>query len=598
MNELHQSWADKALRRMSRQAGGAAGLLGAFAERSHDAIFVVDTERNVLAFNARAEELTGVSRSQVLGRHCLNGFKCGTCLESCGVFQHGEVADVPVEIFRSDGQRLSVLKSASVVRDKDGKVIGAVEIFRPTDGVGDSADGPSAWSGMEGMMASLGRGAIVVDAEFQVVRASSLVGEWVGRSSDALVGAPVSSLLGDSLVGPGAYFRAALESGERREGWRASIERADGSRLAVSVTGAVFAPGSGCRMVSSGRYYLIVLRPEPQVGADEGASGAVSFEGMVARSQVMQRVFHLVEHLRESDATVLITGESGTGKELVARAIHSRSLRAGRPFLAVNCGALPENLLETELFGHARGAFTGAVRDKLGRFEAAGDGTVFLDEVGDLPLPLQVKLLRVLQERTFERVGETLTRPFRARVVAATHQNLAKAVAEKRFREDLFYRLNVVPIALPSLRERREDLELLIVHLLERVGQRTRALRLSPSAMRALLSFDWPGNVRQLENALEYATAVCEGQTIHREDLPPEVLSEVGNSVESATPEAAPVDVGSHEVEPEVELGSWPSRSEIVSALSRTRHRRGAAAKLLGVSRTTLWRRMTELGLT
>jgi transcriptional regulator with PAS, ATPase and Fis domain len=361
----------------------------------------------------------------------------------------------------------------------------------------------------------------------------------------------------------------------------------------------------------------------PEAAADRAAGTVddlVEFEGMVARSPAMQRVFSLIEQLADNDASVLITGESGTGKELVARAVHARSSRANRPFVAVNCGALPADLLESELFGHVRGSFTGAVRDKAGRFEVAQDGTVFLDEIGDMPLPLQVKLLRVLQERTFERVGETQPRPFRARIVTATNQDLVGLVADKRFRQDLFYRLNVVPIALPPLRARREDLDALIRHLLEKIGQRrSRARQLSPAAMRALLSYDWPGNVRQLENALEYATAVCEGQTIHREDLPAEIIAASEARQPARTrPEPAPAELGQAATEagadgakpdePEsvpstpatarAPLGRYPTAADIVDALRQSRHRRGAAAKLLGVSRTTLWRRMREEGLT
>ena len=238
----------------------------------------------------------------------------------------------------------------------------------------------------------------------------------------------------------------------------------------------------------------------------------------------MERVFRLVENLEHSEATVLLTGESGTGKEVLARAIHAHSPRRSGPFVAVNCGALPGELLESELFGHVRGAFTGAVRERAGRFEVAAGGTLFLDEVADLPLHLQVKLLRVLQERTFERVGESQSRRTDARIIAATNVDLRRAVQEGRFREDLFYRLRVVPIEIPPLRERREDIEPLATYLLARVAARQgRALRFSPDALRALLDYAWPGNVRELENALEYAVAVCKGQTILPEDLPAEL---------------------------------------------------------------------------
>ncbi len=443
MSESRTGWAETAMRRMTRQAKG--GLLEALAETTHDAVFVVDAERNLIAFNDRAEALTGIARGDVLGRSCLTGFRCSTCLESCGIFERGDFSDVPVEIHQGDGRRLPVLKSAAAIRDRTGKVIGAVETFRPIDEHAMATGTVEAsWGGMQSVMDSLGRGVLVVDEQFSVQRCSRLVGELVGWPEKELIGRSVAEILGEGLFGPGAYFRSALQSGERREGWRADVKSSDGRVRPVSVTGAVLDASAGCGLSASTRRYVIVVRPEAPIDLADGSddsNGPVIFEGMVARSPAMRRVFHLIDHLKDSDATVLITGESGTGKELVARAIHARSTHAGHPFVAVNCGALPENLLETELFGHARGAFTGAVRDKPGRFEVAAGGTVFLDEIGDLPLPLQVKLLRVLQERSYERVGETVSRPFRARVIAATHQDLPHAVAEKRFREDLFYRL-------------------------------------------------------------------------------------------------------------------------------------------------------------
>jgi sigma-54 specific flagellar transcriptional regulator A len=317
----------------------------------------------------------------------------------------------------------------------------------------------------------------------------------------------------------------------------------------------------------------------------------------------MRSLRNAIARLAPIPSSVLIVGESGTGKELVARAIHARSPRADRPFVAVNCGALPGTLLESELFGHVRGAFTGAGWDKPGRFDVAADGTLFLDEIGDLPLELQVKLLRVLQERQFERVGDVHPQPFRARVVAATHHDLARAVARKTFREDLYYRLNVVPLRLAPLRERREDLELLVGHVLDRIGERrSRLLRLSGSAMRVLLEHDWPGNVRQLENALEYATAVCDGQTIHMEDLPPEITGAPSTpGAQNVAPAAAGDELGFAQAprSPPApgQTRVYPRAEDVVAAIRNARGRRSAAAEALGVSRTTLWRLMREFGL-
>jgi transcriptional regulator with GAF, ATPase, and Fis domain len=311
----------------------------------------------------------------------------------------------------------------------------------------------------------------------------------------------------------------------------------------------------------------------------------------------MARIFRLVENLQQSEVTILLTGESGTGKEVMARAIHAHSGRRDGPFVAVNCAALPGELLEAELFGHVRGAFTGAVRDRAGRFEVAADGTLFLDEVGDLPVHLQVKLLRVLQEKTFERVGESKPRTSNARIIAATNKDLRRAVENGSFREDLYYRLRVFPVELPPLRERREDIEPLSSVLLGRVGGRHgRALRFSPDALRAILAYPWPGNVRELENALEYAVTVAKGHTLVPEDLPPEVLTGV------AEPPLRRAD-GEHRLQPARDVRhrpEGPPKGEglrIRAALEEHHWNRAAAAAALGMSRTTLWRKMRELGV-
>jgi transcriptional regulator with GAF, ATPase, and Fis domain len=262
--------------------------------------------------------------------------------------------------------------------------------------------------------------------------------------------------------------------------------------------------------------------------------------------------------------------------------------------VAVNAAALPGELLESELFGHVRGAFTGAVRDRAGRFEAAEDGTLFLDEVGDVPLHLQVKLLRVLQEHTYERVGDSQQRTANARIIAATNRDLRRAVAEGTFREDLYYRLRVIPMELPPLRARREDIEPIARLLLSRVGARTgRALRLSPETVRALLSYPWPGNVRELENALEFAATIGAGQTIQPEDLPREVLegSPEHPAPRSEAPAAAPRSTSPAPATQDQE------RARIERALEAHRWGRAAAAAALGLSRSTLWRRMRALGL-
>jgi transcriptional regulator with PAS, ATPase and Fis domain len=445
----------------------------------------------------------------------------------------------------------------------------------------DSSKDPTraAWLAVSAAFQALGRVFVCIDSEFRVIHASALLDQLLGAgAAQAVAGKRVEELLGPELFGRGGPVRQALERGERREGWGATLRESDsGPRRQVSISAAPFCqPEEG---VCDPRVtYVLVLRPAEEAPAEPGQP--VAFEGLLARSASMARIFALIENLEHSDATVLVAGESGTGKEMVARAIHRRSPRRGGAFVAVNCGALPGELLESELFGHVRGSFTGATRDRTGRFELAAGGTLFLDEVGDLPLSLQVKLLRVLQERTFERVGESHSRRTDARIIAATNVDLRRAVAEGRFREDLYYRLRVVPIEIAPLRERREDIEPLAQLLLARVASKQRrSLRFSPDALRAILGYPWPGNVREVENALEYAVAVCKGQTIGVEDLPVEISSPV-----SLPPKPVPATPGSE-------------AERLREALAAHHWSREAAARSLGISRTTLWRRMRETGL-
>ena len=442
----------------------------------------------------------------------------------------------------------------------------------------------AVFAGMSSAFGSLGRGLVCLNERFEIRHLSPVIAELIGADLAAtLLGRPASALLGGDLFGPGGSMRQGLLHGERQEGWRAVMRTAAGDGREVSVTAAPLtaAPGSPC---DPNVRWILVVRPAEE-DLTTGTSAPTVFEGLIARSPVMVALFDLIRTLSHSDATILLIGESGTGKEVVARAIHAASSRRSGPFVAVNCAALPEQLLEAELFGHVRGAFTGAVRDRVGRFELAAGGTLLLDEVGDMSPRLQAGLLRVLQEHTFERVGESHTRTADVRIIAATNVDMLQAVADGRFREDLYYRLRVVPIELHPLRERREDIAPLARHLLGRVGARHgRMLRLSPDALRELLRRDWPGNVRELENALEYAVAVCQGQTVHVADLPPETLARPARRAPMPLPEE-PADDGA------------PGRQEILDALEAHRWRRAAAADALGVSRTTLWRRMRELGL-
>ena len=313
------------------------------------------------------------------------------------------------------------------------------------------------------------------------------------------------------------------------------------------------------------------------------------FGGILGRSRPMQKLFHLLETVARSNSTILITGETGTGKEVVARAIHHNSPRRANRFIALNCSAIPETLLEAELFGHVRGAFTGAVGARQGRFEQAHKGTLFLDEVGTMSTALQMKLLRALQEREFERVGDNQTVKVDVRVIAATNSELGRMVAEGSFREDLYYRLNVIPIELPPLRDRRDDIPILAKHFLEKFSPDVE-MRISQSAMRMLMAYSWPGNVRQLENAIERAVTLSGGRKdIDVSDLPPEI-QDMPQAV--TTPFVEFPDEG-------LDLPAYLSSIErdlIHRSLQRTGGNRNKAAELLRIKRTTLVEKLKRLG--
>ena len=438
-------------------------------ENLAEGMFTINIRWRINSFNKPAERITGYRREEVLGRYCWDIFRSELCRSGCPLRTTLESGitrmDQDVRILDKGGRRRGILVNTSVVREPDGRVIGAVETFRPLD----SLDGPAG-------------------------------------------------------------------------------------------------------LISSG----------------------ASFSDIIGGSPPMLHLFEMLPDVAVSEANVLIQGKSGTGKELVARAIHKHSPRNKGPFVAVNCSALAESLLESEIFGHEKAAFTGAVRSKVGRFELAKGGTLFLDEIGELKPELQVKLLRVVEQRVFERVGGTRLIPMEARIISATNRDLRVAVREGVFREDLFYRLRTVPLTIPPLKDRREDIPLLVKHFIRRLnakyGKEVRSV--DPKVMDLFQTLDWPGNVRELERVLEYAFVFVKGPLIFLSHLPDmeefELTGEALYDKEmsgSRLSEEEPYGYGEEE------------REAIREALKRTGGRRVRAAELLGISRTSLWRRMKSMGL-
>lgn len=416
--------------------------------------------------------------------------------------------------------------------------------------------------------------AIVLDPELRVVAFTSDAPDVVGGTIPVGIFAP-RVLCG---AGPQRPVADALAAGRPV---LAEVRRpsASGANRMVRVRALPLREEGG----EIGGWLLLLSLEAWEVSA---ADERVEFWGMLTRDAKMKQLLRQVTKVAKTTANVLVRGETGSGKELVASAIHQASGRASGPFRAINCAALPATLLESELFGHVRGAFTGAVRDAAGHFRLANKGTLFLDEVGELPLEVQAKLLRVLQERRVIPVGGREPVEVDVRIVAATHRSLRQAVAAGEFRADLMYRLRVIPLFLPPLRERVADIELLAWHFIDRLrGEFGREVqRVTPGALKCLQNYEWPGNVRELQNAVEYALVMGEGPVLSEADLPPELRGE--------EPAYQEVNVG-----PQLPDALPPEARRLVDALERAGGHQGRAAASLGMSRVTLWRRLRKYGL-
>ncbi len=444
---------------------------------------------------------------------------------------------------------------------------------------------------MEAIFNSVGDGILTLDTDLRVTNINTAAQSILGVTASWSAGRPVAEILHGRLWAVDKLTDEAVRSGNGVEARENLLLRPDGQELRVLLSISRLLDRSG----GTGGAVIIVrdvthLR-ELEVQLEERRS----LHGIIGTGQVMEEIFTLIEQVAPTDSTVLIQGESGTGKELVADAIHRASARRGSPLVKVNCSALSEGLLESELFGHVKGAFTGALHDRKGRFELAQGGTIFLDEIGDLSERIQVKLLRVLQEREIERVGDTRTIQIDVRVLAATHQPLKRLTEEGRFRQDLYYRLNVIPIRVPPLRERRESIPALSAAFVEEMSHRMgkKIARLSPDAMRALMDHRWPGNIRELRNAIEHAVVKSRGTMLLLEDLPRELIEETAR-ISKLAGRRTPSAVGASQ---ERNRSDTDERRMLLEALEASDWHRGRAAERLGINRSTLWRKMRRLGI-
>ena len=439
---------------------------------------------------------------------------------------------------------------------------------------------PAALTPTEAILESISDGVFTVDMEWRVTSFNRAAEEITGVSRKEAIGRRCSDVFRSSMCGASCALQQTLKTGKPIIGKSGYIIDSDGNRIPISISTAVLRDGNG-RMIGGAETFRDLSEVE---ALRQELEGKFRVGDLTSRSPLMQRVFEVLPAIAASPSTVLVLGETGTGKELVARTLHSLSPRNQGPFIAVNCGALPDTLLESELFGYKAGAFTGANKDKPGRFALAKGGTIFLDEIGEVSPALQVRLLRVLQERIYEPLGATRSETADVRIIVATNKDLAKQVRQGLFREDLYYRVNVVRVELPPLRRRKEDIPLLVEQFVARFNrlQQKSVQGIGPEALSLLMAHDWPGNIRELENAIERAFILCGDGQIGIAHLPGELTGHGAAAGADADMRSA------HDV---------LDTQAIHAALERNAFNRLAAARELGIHKTTLFRRMKKLGI-
>jgi PAS domain S-box-containing protein len=562
-------------------------------ESVSDGMVAISPEGKILYANRSFLERSGCRLDEVVGKPCREVVHESICNSGCPL---AEVLDTGVPVDRFDvevrgknGDEMSACINFTPLKEASGQVIGVVEVIRDITKLKELKDSLKKTSSMyqrervknRTILDNIPSGVYTVDREMKFLSFNRSLERITGYSAEDVLGKKCSEVLRSDFCEAGCPLKRSIRTGETLRGVELNLRARDGSVVPIASSTAVLRDEEG-RPIGG----ICSFRDLRELHAVPSPQGSVrEFQGMVSKNPKMHEIFDLVETVAESDANVLIEGESGTGKELVARAIHRLSARAGKPFLGLNCASLNENLMESELFGHVRGAFTGAVKDRMGRFEMAEGGTLFLDEVSEIGLHLQAKLLRVVQEREYQRVGETGARKADVRILSATNKRLKELIAAGTFRDDLYYRLNVVSVSPPPLRERKEDIPILIEHFLCRPQENPGGCKrsFSPLAMQALLEYPWPGNVRELGNAVERAKICSRGEVIEESALPAEIRHRG----------AAVLRGGSSFGEKAVNLEADRIRETLV----RSGWNRTETASRLGVSRVTLWRRMKRLGI-
>lgn len=557
-----------------------------------DGIAVIGKECNIVVFNEAASRITGYSEDDVVGEDCgilFDEKSDGMNFLTDSIKDNRAFTNLAFNIKTKKESEKNVLASITpIVRNE--KVISAVLVFRDTKEMLNLAEDleekttelVDQKNKLDAIFNSNIEGTFTIDEDWNVTSFNTSAEKITGYKENEAIGKKCWEIFNSAICRNGCHMEQTLKKGKPTIGNELEIMNKTGRKVPIRVNSAILRNNNN-KKIGAVETFLDVSEIK---NLSEHLDERFKYENIVGKNKEIKQIITVLESVAQTDSSVLITGESGTGKELAARAIHLNSIRRTGTFAAVNCSAFAESLIESELFGHEKGAFTGAVKTKVGRFELANGGTLFLDEIGDLSLTVQTKLLRVLETREFERVGSNKSIKIDTRIIAATNKNLEREIEAARFREDLYYRINVMNIHLPPLRERKDDLPILVSHFIEKFNEKfNRNIKhFSSSAFDILMEYNWPGNIRELENVIEHCFVLCSSDVIQIEHLPKRLREGDFHSSTSLSSNKL-----SHIKDAE--------RTIIINTLKKYYGSRSKTAEELNIHPTTLWRKMKKLNI-
>ena len=555
-----------------------------------DGIAVISLEQNIIVFNEAASRITGFEENEIVSKKVkilFNKSKNDLKYIRESILENRAFTNQPIDITCKSGNVINVLASITPI-NKSGKVMSVVFVFRDTKEMLSLSEELeyktleliNQHNKFEAIFDSNIEGTFTIDDEWNITSFNNSASKITGFKKNEATGKKCWEIFNSNLCRNGCHMEQTMHKGKSTIGNELEIIHKNGKSVPIRVNSAILLNNKNEKIGAVETFFDISEIKNLSAHLSE----RFSYENIIGRNKEIKQIIYMLESVSQTDSSVLITGESGTGKELAARAVHLNSARRTGPFVAVNCSAFVESLIESELFGHEKGAFTGAIKAKTGRFELAQDGTLFLDEIGDLSLSLQIKLLRVLETHEFERVGSNKSIKMNARIIAATNKNLTEEISAGRFREDLFYRINIINIHLPPLRDRKDDLPLLLNHFINQFNEKLnkRIKQFSSSAYELLIEYHWPGNIRELENAVEHCFILCSGEVIQTQHLP-KWLRETRN-----------IKVDENVIHNKKNLLD-AEKELILSVLKNNKGNRTKTSQELKINPSTLWRKMKKL---